>query len=92
MCFDNLIQFYAYKFYDISPFVPLQACFKWHEYSSFKKEEKLTYLSNYLTKLKQKIEPFEDTIILKKLSTNGQRDFFVISNIFENHIWHFVVS
>jgi hypothetical protein len=29
-----------HMFYDLNPFIPLQTCFKWHGYSSFKKEEK----------------------------------------------------
>jgi hypothetical protein len=29
-----------HMFYDLNPFIPLQTCFKWCGYSSFKKEEK----------------------------------------------------
>ncbi len=47
MCFDHLLKFcvsYCYyitqAIHGINPFIPLQTCFKWHGYSSFKKEEK----------------------------------------------------
>jgi hypothetical protein len=29
-----------HMFYDLNPFIPLQTSFKWHVYSSFKREEK----------------------------------------------------
>ncbi len=69
MCFDQLLKFcvsYCYyiaqAIHDINPFISLQACFKWHGYSSFKKEIKTpkylkcTYMSNYLKKTKQNID------------------------------------
>ncbi len=37
MCHIIIIQ---HMFYDLNPFIPLQTCFKWHGYSSFKREEK----------------------------------------------------
>ncbi len=58
-------------FYDINPFISLQECVQWHEYSSFKWEKKPkhlkpTYLWNYLTKMKQKIKSSKNEIIKNK--------------------------
>jgi hypothetical protein len=61
LSFVHFIIAMKHKPYDINPRIPLQTCFKWHMYVSFKKEQKipeiqnLHILSNYLNN-KQKIK------------------------------------
>jgi hypothetical protein len=55
MCFDHLFKFYvSYCYYiaqaihGINLFIPSQTCFKWHGYSSFKKEGKTQIFKMYI--------------------------------------------